>query len=434
MGFRTVPHGVRMSLTTRVLASLIAGLLVGVLVSASGNAALVSAVGWIQPVGELWVNAIRMTVVPLVVAMLVGGVASASDLKSVGRLGARTMATFLGMLLGTAALAILAVPPVFALIDLDPRAMGSLRIESTISPDVVRQLPSFGQWLTGLVPINPIRAAADGAMLPLVVFSVLLAAAIMRSSPETKRVLLGFFHALGEAMMVLVGWVILAAPIGVFALAVGLTTRLGGAAVGALGLYVLIICAFFVGTTILLYPLAVIAGGASLRSYAKAIFPAQAVALSTRSSLASLPALIDVSERRLKLPSSVGGFVLPLAVSTFKMSTPLTHLCGVLFLSRLYGVPLSGTQILLIAALAVVLSFSSPGIPSGSLIIMIPVLVAVGLPAEGVGILIAVDVLPDVTKTILNVTGDIVAASIVARHSGVSSDEPATAPAIALAR
>lgn len=427
-------HGGRMSLTTRVLASLIAGLLVGALVSASGNAGLLSAVAWIQPVGELWVNAIRMTVVPLVVAMLIGGVASVTDLSSVGRLGARTMVTFLGMLLGTATLALLAAPPVFALIDIDPRTIASLRIENTVSPETVRQLPTFGEWLTGLVPINPIRAAADGAMLPLVVFSILFAAAIMRASPETKRVLLDFFRALGEAMMVLVSWVILAAPIGVFALAVGLATRLGGSAVGALGFYVLAICAFFLGTTILLYPLAVIVGGVSLRSYAKAISPAQAVALSTRSSLASLPALIDVSEKRLKLPSAVGGFVLPLAVSTFKMSTPITHLCGALFLSQLYGVPLSGAQMLVIAALGVVLSFSSPGIPSGSLIIMMPVLAYVGLPAEGVGILIAVDVLPDATKTVLNVTGDIVAATIVARHSGDAREESATTSAIALAR
>ena len=407
-----------MSPTTRVLASLIAGLLVGALISASGNAGLLSAVGWIQPVGELWVNAIRMTVVPLIVAMIIGGVASVTDLRIVGRLGARTTATFLGMLFGTATLALLAAPPLFAFIDIDPRAIASVRIGNPASPDTIQQLPSLGQWLTGLIPINPIRAAADGAMLPLVVFSILFAAALMRGSHQTKRIMLDFFRALGEAMMILVRWVILAAPIGVFALAVGLATRLGGAAVGALGFYVLVISGLFVGATILLYPLAVIAGDVSLRSYAKAIFPAQAVALSTRSSLASLPALIEVSERRLQLPSAVGGFVLPLAVSTFKVATPITYLCGALFLSRLYGVPLSGTQMVTIAALAILISFSSPGIPSASLVLIVPVLVSVGLPAEGLGILLAVDVLPDATKTVLNVTADIVAATVVARRSG----------------
>jgi proton glutamate symport protein len=357
------------------------------------------------------------------VAMIIGGVASVTDLRVVGRLGARTMATFLGILLGTATLALLAAPPLFALIDIDPRTIANVHVGNPVSSDTIPQLPSLGQWLTALIPINPIRAAADGAMLPLVVFSILFAAAIMRTSNATKRTMLDFFRALGEAMMILVRWVILAAPIGVFALAVGLASRLGGAAVGALGFYVLVISGLFVAATVLLYPLAVLVGGVSLRSYAKAIIPAQAVALSTRSSLASLPALVEVAERRLQLPSAVGGFVLPLAVSTFKAATPITYLCGALILSRLYGVPLSGAQMVMIAALAVIISFSSPGIPSASLVLIVPVLVSVGLPAEGLGILMAVDVLPDATKTVLNVTADIVAATVVAHHSGEPETE-----------
>jgi Na+/H+-dicarboxylate symporter len=420
-----------MSLTTRVLASLVAGLVAGALVSASASPALLSVVSWIAPLGELWVNAIRMTVVPLVVAMLIGGVASVSDLSSVGRLGARTIAIFLVLLLGTAVLALVAAPPLFSFIDIDPRTIAGLRLDNAVAPDAVRELPNFSQWLTGLVPTNPIKAAADSAMLSLVVFSILFALAIMRAPTAAKNTLLDFFHALGEAMLVLVRWVIQAAPIGVFALALALTTRLGGSAAGALGIYVLVICALFVGATLLLYPVAVIGGRVSFRGFAKAILPAQAVALSTRSSLASLPALIDVAETRLRLPLAVSGFVLPLAVATFKMSTPITHLAGALFLSELYGIPLSGLQLLTIAALGVLLSFSSPGIPSGSLVIMVPVLVSVGLPPEGVGILIAVDVLPDVTKTVLNVTGDIVAATVVAAHSGEIS--PAARPAKAIA-
>src|SRR5688500_20163324 len=159
-----------------------------------------------------------------------------------------------------------------------------------------------------------------------------------------------------------------------------------------------------------------IGGRVNLRAFTKAILPAQAVAVSTRSSLASLPALIEVAETRLKLPTATSAFVLPLAVATFKMSTPITHLAGALFLSRLYGVPLSGGQILTIAALGVLLSFSSPWIPSGTLVIMVPVLVAVGLPPEGVGVLIALDVLPDATKTILHATGDIVVATVTAER------------------
>lgn len=398
-------------------------MIAGILVSASGSSALLASVSWIAPLGELWVNAIRMTVVPLVVAMLIGGIASVSDPSSVGRLGAGTLGFFLVLLVGTALLALLAAPPLFSLIDIDPRSVAGLRIDNAVTLESARKLPTFSEWLTGLVPVNPIRAAADSAMLPLVVFSILFALAIMRTAPATRRALLDFFHALGEAMLVLVRWIIQAAPLGVFALALGLTTRLGATAAGALGLYVLVICALFITATLLLYPVAVIGGGVNLRSFAKAISPAQAVALSTRSSLASLPALIEVAETRLRLPTAVSGFVLPLAVATFKMSTPITHLAGAIFLSNLYDVPLSGMQLLSIAALGVLLSFSSPGIPSGSLIIMVPVLLSVGLPAEGVGILIAVDVIPDATKTILNVTGDIVAATVIAERNPL----PATA-------
>jgi Na+/H+-dicarboxylate symporter len=357
-----------------------------------------------------------MTVVPLVVAMLVTGLTSVADLSSVGRLGAATIGLFFALLVASAILALVAAPPLFALIDVDPRTVAGLNLTNTVTADTARQLPGFSDWLTGLVPTNPIRAAADSAMLPLVIFTILFTLAIMRARPATRKTLGDFFHAIGDAMLVLVRWVIEAAPIGVFALALGLTTRLGGTAAGALGIYVLIICALFLTATILLYPVAVIGARVNLRAFAKAISPAQVVALSTRSSLASLPALIDVAETRLKLPTAISAFVLPLAVATFKMSTPITHLAGALFLSRLYGVPLSGFQILTIAALGILLSFSSPGIPSGSLVIMVPVLVSVGLPAEGVGILIALDVLPDVTKTILNVTGDIVVATVVAER------------------
>lgn len=155
-----------------------------------------------------------------------------------------------------------------------------------------------------------------------------------------------------------------------------------------------------------------------LGAFASAIAPAQAVALSTRSSLASLPAMVDVADKRLFLRPTVSGFVLPVAVSIFKMSTPITHIAGALFLSQLYGVPLAAIQILTIASLAVLLSLVSPGVPSGSLYVMVPVLISMGIPPEGVGILIALDVIPDVVKTILNVTADLTAATVISAQAG----------------
>ncbi len=407
-----------MSLTTRVLIGLVAGLVLGAIVSASGNPGLLSVVSGLQPIGELWVNAIRMTVLPLVVAMLVGGIASISDLRSVGRLGVRTTALMLSLLVGSALVAVILGPLFFSLMTIDAGAVAGLRVSAAPPADVVRQLPTFSEWFVNLVPTNPFRAAADGALLPLVVFSVLFALAIVKLPPEPKRLLLGVFSAIGEAMLVLVRWIILAAPLGVFVLALGLVARTGAGAAGALGLYVALTSALFLIATLLLYPVAAIGGRIRIGTFASAIVPAQAVALSTRSSLASLPAMVDVADKRLFLPQGVSGFVLPVAVSTFKMSTPITHIAGALFLSQLYGVPLSAIQILTIASLAIVLSLSSPGIPSASLYIMVPVLISVGIPAEGVGILIALDVLPDIVKTIMNVTADLTAATVVSAHSG----------------
>ena len=407
-----------MSLTSAVIAALVAGLLLGAIVSASGNPALASAVGWIEPLGELWVNAIRMTVVPLVVALLIGGVASVADLSIVGRLGARTILAFVSLLLLVAVVALLAAPPLFSLLHIDASAMASLKPANISRPDSALQVPDFRQWLTSIVPTNAIKAAADGAMLPLVVFSILFALAIMKTKAQARDTLLGFFHAIGDAMLTLVRWVIQAAPVGVFALALALTAQLGASAVSTLGLYIVVICGLYFACTLMLYPIAVLGGHVSLRKFAKAISAAQAVALSTRSSLASLPALLEAADRRLLLPPAVSGFALPLSVAVFKPSTPITQICGTILVSHLYGVPISSTQLLTIAAVSVLLSFSAPGIPSGGLLIMAPVFASVGLPAEGVGILIAVDIFPDAARTLLNVTGDAVVATVVANHSG----------------
>ena len=408
----------RKSLTTAIIAALVAGLLLGTIVSASGNPQLAAAVGLIEPLGELWVNAIRMTVVPLVVALLIGGVASVADLTTVGRLGTRTLVVFLSLLLMAAVVALLAAPALFSLLQVDASAMGSLKPANISGPDTALRAVDFKQWLTSIIPVNAIKAAADGAMLPLVVFSILFALAIMKTGEQSRKTLLDFFHAIGDAMLTLVRWVIQAAPVGVFALALALAARLGASAAGTLGFYILTICGLYLVCTVLLYPVAVFGGQVSLRHFARGIAPAQAVALSTRSSLASLPALLDAAERRLMLPRSVGGFVLPLSVAVFKPSTPITQICGTLLVSRLYGVPISATQLVTIAALSVLLSFSSPGIPSGGLLIMAPVFASVGLPAEGIGILIAVDIIPDAARTLMNVTGDAVAATVVANHSG----------------
>jgi Na+/H+-dicarboxylate symporter len=392
-------------------------------VRAAAVPALDAVAGAIRPLGTLWVNAVRMTLVPLVVSLLITSVTGAADLRTVGRLGARALALFLALLAGAALLAALVLPPLFARMPLSASAAAALRAGTPGVAESASEVPTLAGWITSLVPVNPVRAAADGAMLPLVVFSLLFAVAATRTPPESRQSILGFFRAVAEAMLVVVRWVLLLAPVGVFALALGLGAELGLAAAGAVGYYVLVLCATVALATLLLYPVAALGGRTSMRRFARAVAPAQAVAVGTRSSIASLPALIDGARATLGDRPGVTGFVLPLAVSTFKINTPIADLAGPLFIAQLYGVHLGPAEVATMAALAVAMSFSNPGIPSGGMFaVTAPVLLAVGLPVEGIGLLIAADAIPDVFNTVINVTGDMAVATIL------SGGEPEAAP------
>jgi len=168
--------------------------------------------------------------------------------------------------------------------------------------------------------------------------------------------------------------------------------------------------------TALLYPAVAIFGGIPIRRFARAALPAQLIAFSSSSSIASLPALVESAERGLGLPSRVSGFVLPLAVSMFKIAGPVSWTIGALFVGWFYGIPLGMRELGTIAFAACFLAFAAPGIPRGAFIMLTPLFLAIGLPAEGIGILIAVDALPDTFATVLNVTGDLAATAIVARQ------------------
>ena len=409
-----------MSLTLRVLVALVAGLGIGVVISASGNPTLVRLASFVEPVGTLWVNAIRMTVIPLVVSLLIAGIASMADVVAIGRTGARALLLFVALLGASAIFAVIAAPPLFTRLPVDPAATASLAKSAAaaapMAADAVKTVPSFSQWLVDLVPANPIRAAADGAMLPLVIFSVLFALASTRTTTGMRLPLVRFFEAVSETMLVLVRWMISLAPIGVFALVLTLSARVGASVAGAMGYYVLVVCAMFAVQMIALYPVAALAGRVPLQRFAQATFTAQVVAFSSRSSLASLPALIEGADKRLELHAGISGFVLPLAVSTFKIGVPTSWVIGALFIGRLYAIPLDHSQIALLAAGAILLSFSTPGIPSGSLVLMAPLVTSLGLPVEGIGILIALDVFPDSFKTALNVTADMAVATILSRR------------------
>lgn len=404
--------------TARVLIALAAGLALGVAISASGSAALKSLAAAAEPIGIIWINAIRMTVIPLVVSLLFVSMAGFADIRSAGRLGGRTLLTFAALLVGAAVFAVITVPPVFAWMPVEATTTATLSdmIPASSVQQQAKQLPSFAQWLTDLVPTNPIRAAADGAMLPLVLFSVLFGLASTVIAADLRETLMKFFRAVGEAMLTIVGWLIALAPIGVFALILPLAARTGASTVGAFAYYIVAMCGLLVVITLVLYPVTAVLGRVPVKRFAQAALPGQAIAFSSQSSLASLPGLLEGAEKQLPNASQVTGFVLPLAVAIFKFVTPLVWLTGAYFVARLYGVQLGPADIGLILIASVTLSFTAPGIPMGSLVILAPVFASVGLPVEGIGILMAIDLIPDAFKTVSNVTGDM-AAAVVLAHS-----------------
>lgn len=405
-------------ITWLALLALVLGLLGGAALAKMNSAWLDPLVRALEPVGTMWINAVRMTIMPLVISMIIVAVAASDSLRSMGRLGGGALLFFLLAMAGIALFTALFAPLLLSGLQIDPAGAASLRETATSNSqrvsETVRGMGGVAQRLVELIPPNPFRAAADGAMLPLVVFTMIFAAALSRLPADIRETPVRFFRAVSEAMIVIVRWVFFVAPIGVFALAIVVGSRLGFDAVKAVGHYVVVFAGLMIAVTLGMYLVAFAFGRVPMRRFAAAVAPAQIIALGSRSSSAAFPAMVDAARDVLRVPPQVVNFVLPLAVAIFRASTPVSFILGALFLGRLYGVPVTATDVASLAVLSVVLSYSVPPVPSGSLFLMAPVFAGIGIPVEGVAILIAVDVIPDLFKTLGNVTSNMASAAVVA--------------------
>lgn len=405
------------SLTIWSLAALVAGCVLGAIGHTTRSPAIAGLARALEPVGGLWLGALRAIVLPLVLFHVMTVIVGARDSGAVGALGIRAVLLFIAMLGGVSLFTMAVSAAIVARAPADPTTVAAFA-RTTPGPvlDPAPGSPSFADWLTGLLTANPLTAALEGNVLPLLLLGILVAFLVTRFPEGLRTPLSRGIRAIAQTMLSLTRWVLWLLPLGVFVLVLPIVLAAGVGVTGFLGQYIVVQCALALAVTLLLYPLTSLLGRTSVSAFARGVAPAQLVAASTRSSIAALPALVQGGRERLLLSSSATGVVLPLAAALFKLSLPVSATLRLFVLANVYQIPLGPTTVAIFLVTTIILSFGTVGLPSG--VLPIPSLlayVAAGIPIEGVVILEAVDTIPDIFKTVLNVTGYMSAATVLSR-------------------
>ena len=401
------------------LAALVAGLIAGMLSGGLSESSRSGALGVASFVGTLWLNALEMTVIPLVVALLVVGIAKSAEAAQAGRIAGRSV---LWIVIICTASAVFGAISTIVLTDVFPLSRGTAQLLQGALAHVEQSasgpLPGAAEFFKNIVPSNVIAAASNGDVLPLTVFSVLFALALTQIATAGRRAVVNLFDAIAEALLVMIGWVLAVAPIGVFALAFTVGSTAGGAAFAGLGHYVLIISAIGVLVTLAAYPLAAIAGNVGMRLFSRGLIAPQAVAISTRSSLASLPAML-ASARAMGIREEVSDVSLPIAVALFRATGPAMNIAVAFYVAHWLGLQPSLTQMIAATAVGAVMSYGAVSLRGEVSYIssIAPIALALGVPIAPLGLLVAVEMVPDIFRTVGNVTHDVALAAIVDRQA-----------------
>jgi proton glutamate symport protein len=404
------------ALSIRIFAALVIGLALGAALAVNRIAGLDTLLAIAGPVGKLWLDALTMTVVPLVFGLLVSGTASATGSVARGGVTRRAILWFAAMLLAACALSALVATALLAIWPVDP---ATAALTGAVPGGSAAPSPPSapGDWLGNLIPTNPIRAAADTAMVPLVFFALLFGFAAGRIEPSLRDSLVTLSRAIVQAMLVIVQWVLWLAPIGVFALAFGVGARLGLGAAATLIQYVLVVAACCLAAALLASLLGVIFGRISPVRFVRAALPAQIVALSTQSSLAALPAMVRAAPA-LEVEQADAGIVLPMAVSLFRAASAAANIAVAIYLAHLHGIALTLPGLAVGVAVAAAVSLAAVGLPAqvSFFATIAPVCVALGVPVVLLPVLLAVETVPDIFRTFGNVTADLAAVRLAGRR------------------
>ncbi len=415
----------------RSLAALALGLAAGAGVQAAHAPALTAAAHALAPIGTLWLSALKMTLVPLIFALVATGVSTWGGGGTGGRVIGGAVALCGALLLlsagagaGLTALALQVWP-------VDPNSLAFLTHAGGLQGQP--QIPTIADQLTGLIPANPVAAAADGAMAPLVVFALLFGLALTRIDEARRQGVRTLLQGTAEAMMVIVGWVLMATPLGVFVLALGLGVNTGLGAVGVLAQALMACCLLPATGIAICYLIACIGGRIGPVRFARAVLAPQAMAAGTTSSMACLPAMIEAAQGPLGLERDLAGAVLPLAVSTFRFGNVIMISGAMLFVARASGAHPSLVQVAIACLVVVVTNIGIVGLPAAAVIYaaMAPAFQAIGAPLAFLPLFIAMGAIPDVFDTVCNVTADLTVAVLMRRFTARALSEAGVLPPLA---
>ena len=421
-----------MPLHTRIMIGLVLGAAAGVTVNVAtdggpGTQRFVALVT--EPLGRVWLNALIMVVIPLIISTLALGVAGLGSVQRLGRIGAVTLLSFLGLTAIAATLGLLAVNIIQPGRGLEPevtaRLIETYRGQSEQAMGMVQGALGVETFVR-IVPRNPVQAAASGEMLAVIFFALMIGVALTMIPAAKAEPLLRFFDSVAAVTIAIISLVMRLAPYAVFALIFSVTARFGFhillnllkyvvTVVGCLGVFLV------VGYAIILKLVA----RRSPRDFFRKARIVMLTAFSTSSSNATLPTTLRVTEEDLRVPRQIAGFVVPLGATMNMNGTALFEGVTVLFVAQVFGLDLSIFQQLIVIAMSVVTAIGVAGIPGGSIPLLMMVLGMVGVPMEGIAIILGVDRILDMCRTVVNVTGDMVTATIVDRFEGASALPPA---------
>jgi Na+/H+-dicarboxylate symporter len=398
---------------------LILGLALGLLASATDIGVLDRLAAGVAPLGTLFINAIRMVVIPLVVTTLFVGVARLANPKTVGKLGGSALGFFWGT----------TIPAIVIGMGFMTIAMSIWPVNVEVSTPVesAQELPGLLDLVLSLIPANPFAAAANGALLPLIVFTLLLAAATGAVEEARRQRLITLAEDTSAIFVRLIHWILWTAPAGVFGLAAPVVARMGLDLLTGLALFVgTVVVGLFVFMAIFYLPAVRFLGKKGVGEFVRGVTGSYVIGFSTTSSVASLPVMFEDAEA-LGVSPAVSSLVLSLGASINRAGSALFQAGAVVFLAALYGVPLPLTTLVSVGFVGFVVAMSVAPVPSASIVTLAPILEAAGVPLAGLGLLLGIDRVPDMFRSATNITGHVAAAVTVEGlvGSGISAGKAA---------